>query len=253
MKEAHELWCSVWLAGLSVFSLWIPLSQAFLLCALWACTQWVFRTAKGPHPLTPTPTHNGQKPPTIKKPSDSLWPKHCFWTPRASAASSKWSVRSQLSDFASSMRLSAELLIYCQLGLLQQTQHATAWRKGAHELSFKGKGGDWYIPFQTEWGFCVFWKRPLVCKWGVGSPKAQMKEMSPGMVGMKALGLHCRCPQMPVCEWGTAHMVTWAWLCNCQVKQEKGIPGMGELRKCGGASEGRSPSSLQWELLLPVT
>lgn len=45
-----------------------------------------------------------------------------------------------------------------------------------------GKCSDGYIPFQTEWDSCMFWKRPRVCKSGVRFPKAPRKEMSPGMV-----------------------------------------------------------------------
>lgn len=62
--------------------------------------------------------------------------------------------------------------------------HSTG--KGVHQLSFKG---DMERPVmntshsKTSEVLCTFWNRPLVCKWEVGSPNVQMKEMSPGIVG----------------------------------------------------------------------
>lgn len=50
----------------------------------------------------------------------------------------------------------------------------------------------------------MFWKRLLGCKWGVGSPKAQREEMSPGMVrGGKGSWPPLQQLQMPTCEGGT--------------------------------------------------
>lgn len=48
--------------------------------------------------------------------------------------------KAQLSDSTSHMPSSAELLVYCQLFLLPQTQEATI-QEGVHELSFKGDVG----------------------------------------------------------------------------------------------------------------
>ena len=54
----------------------------------------------------------------------------------------------------------------------------------------------------------MFWERPQVCKWGAESPRAQMKKMSLGMVGVNALGLPCKSPRCwPVNE-VTACVVT---------------------------------------------
>lgn len=69
--------------------------------------------------------------------------------------------------------------------------------KGVHELSCKGDVERTVMDTShSKLGesLCMFWKRPLVYKWGVGSRKAQRK-MSPGMEEAKTLGLPCSSPR----------------------------------------------------------
>ena len=88
---------------------------------------------------------------------------------------------SQLSDLTSQVPFSVKLSIDCQLSLSCGSHGDCDAEKGVHELSFKGDVErarlDTFHSKVSEI-LCIFWKNPPVCKWAVGSPKAQRKEMS---------------------------------------------------------------------------
>lgn len=152
----------------------------FLLCASSACTQWAFRTSEtSPHP------HHGRKPPAVKTAADSLWPELCFRTTGTSAAGRARSLLtepSQRSDLASQVPSRADLWIHGQLGLPcgshggQDAEKGTV--SGVSRETWAGQGGS--NSFQPECGSL----RGLVSRWGVGSLKAQVREVSVAGIGV---------------------------------------------------------------------
>lgn len=82
--------------------------------------------------------HYGQKPPAIKKPLDSHWPKYYFQTPGASTAFPVWSGRSHLSDITNHVpQVMSWWFITSSVYPVAATGGPGA-DKGVHELSFKG-------------------------------------------------------------------------------------------------------------------
>ena len=195
-----------------------------LLCLPRACTQLALRHRRD---LDPPPQHD-QKPPAIKKTLESLRPKYCV-RPSGLDSPFSWCVRSLVSSASWQAALASRVLqvLSCQWTIGPVSPAAAL---GGHDA-------------KKEDTSCIFQKRSLVCKQGIGSPKAQMKEVSPCTVGGEGSWLPLEQLQTLACEWSDGPD-------SAKQSKRKGCRASGELGGVLVPAGGGSPSSLQCSLPL---